>query len=251
MTRYTNVLFALASLMATAAIPAAVSAQAPPAPTQSQPAPIQRDYAANPTNTPPPPPPAPRVTRSEPAQGIWVRSAAGTTVTTVTATADTTELRVTQGVANVEVHRPAPNSQILVDLPGGQVALLKDGFYTANAATNTFRVLQGEADAYVGAGNTPIVVKEDHAVTLAAGAHSVSFAPQDARADILPIPPRTNHGEFGPAPYPYPYGFYPYYAYGWGYPYGYPYGYGYPFGFGLGFAYYGGFGGYRGFGFRR
>ncbi len=43
------------------------------------------------------------------------------------------------------------NSELLVDLPGGQVSLLKDGFYTFNADTQTVRVLKGEADAYPGA----------------------------------------------------------------------------------------------------
>ena len=237
-------LFALASL----ALPAVILAQVAPPPMQSQPAPIQRDTPANPGALTPMPPP-PRVTRSEPAPGVWVRSAPGTSVTTISATADKTELRVDHGVADVEVHHPAPNSQILVDLPGGQVALIKDGFYTFNAGTNTARVLQGEADAFVGASNAPIVLKEDHAVTLAGSPHATGFAPQDARGDILSAGPRRGPSEPGFAPYPYTYGYpyYPYPYYAWGYPYG------YPFGFGLGFGYYGGwgFGGYRGFGFRR
>jgi len=241
MTSHKFLLLALASL----AVPALTLAQMAPPPPQSQPAPIQRDTPADPGAPNRMPPPPPRVTRSEPAPGVWLRSAPGSSVTTVSATADKTELRVDRGVANVEVHHPAPNSQILVDLPGGQVALVKDGFYTFNAATNTARVLQGEADAFVGASNAPIVLKEGHAVALAGSAHATSFAPQDARADILSTGPRRGPGEPGFAPYPYGYPYYPYYA--WGYPY---YGYGYPFGFGFGFGYYGGFG-YRGFGFRR
>ena len=71
---------------------------------------------------------------------------------TVSADAKGTEMRITHGVANVSVHHPEnKDARILVDLPGGQTALLKDGLYTFNADTNTVRVLKGEADAYPGA----------------------------------------------------------------------------------------------------
>lgn len=207
-------------------------------------------------NAPPPPP----ITESQPAQGIYLRSAPHADVQTVAKDANRTELRVEHGVVNVSVHHPVSNSQILVDLPGGQTALLKDGFYTFNAETNTVRVLKGEAQAFPG--NKPdskaIKVKEDHSVTFTGpDARAVEFVPEQARADVLPNGHREG-GDYGTEPYsdrPHGDGFYGG-SYAWDYPYGWgpgwgywgdPYwGYGYPFGFG--FGYYGGFG-YRG-GFR-
>jgi len=225
----------------------------------------------------PPQPPAPPPTAlSSPSPGIWVRSAPGAEVKTVATTADSIELRVDKGLANVSIRHPKENEQILVDLPGGQVALFKDGTYTFNATTNTFRVLEGEAAAFPAADTKakPLTVKEDHAVVFgASNLKSSEFAPFQAQADILPAAPgshepgyRPGFGYYGRGPYgpayaygPYsgwgPYGDgyygYPYYAYG--YPYGAFGGWGYPYGFGLGI----GFGGYwgggfgRGFGFRR
>ena len=84
---------------------------------------------------------------AQPAPGVFVRSDVNNGVTTVHSSSTDTELRVVQGRANITVHHPADGSRILVDLPGGQVSLLKDGLYTFNAATNTVRVLHGEAEA--------------------------------------------------------------------------------------------------------
>jgi uncharacterized membrane protein YgcG len=185
------------------------------------------------------------VQRSQPAQGIYVSSRG--MVTTVSATADRTELRVDRGVVNISVHHPEKHSLILVDFAGGQVDLIKDGFYTFNAQTKTFRVLMGEAEAYPTPQTNvkPIKVKEDHAITFGLPTfHSVEFEPFQASGDLLPREYADNHGD-GPGYYAYgPYaGFYgygyPYYAYdypfwGWGYP-------------GFGFGYYGGYyGGFRG-----
>jgi hypothetical protein len=220
---------------------------------------------------PQPMPQAPKINQMQPAQGIFVRSAADAAVTKVSATGDTTELRVEHGLANVSVRHPADNSQILVDLPGGQVALEKDGLYTFNANSNTVRVLQGEAAAFPnGSGKDAkgITLKEDRALSFAGpNPKATDSYPAQSRADLLPGGQRPYNAEpdYG---YAYGPGYYraPYYAYGYGYeyPYGYPYapyyaydypywGYGYPFGFGLGFGYYGGFGGrFGGFrGFRR
>jgi hypothetical protein len=244
-----------------AALSTAAFAQDPaPLPTQP-PAPIVHRYA------PDQPSPPPRIALTSPAAGVWVRSAPGAEVKTVSSTGDSIELAVTKGLVNIMLRQPKENEQILVDLPGGQVALFKDGVYTFNAATSTFRVLQGEAAAYpaADANAKPLTVKEDHAVVFGAGnLRTTEFAPFQARADILPAGPDGRVYEpgyyYGPGYYgreyaygpygywgPYGDGFYaaPYYA--WGYPYagwggwGYPYGYG----FGIGFGY--GFGGYRGF----
>lgn len=203
------------------------------------------------------------IASAQPAPGVWVRVGHNGSVRAVAVGDKTVELRVERGVANVTVHHPADDSQILVDLPGGQTSLLKDGLYTFNAATNTVRVLHGEADAYPGSkpGQTekPIKVKEDHAVVFTGPqVKSVGFEPYQARTDLIPSPGYGGgygyRGEPAYAPYgPYGYGPYGDGYYGWGYPYawGYPYGWGYPFGWGFGFGYYGGFGGFGGFRGRR
>jgi hypothetical protein len=263
-------------------VAAAALAQDPaqaPAPTQDA-APIVHQYAPNQQYAPgypgrrvapPQAPRTPQIAVTSPSPGIWVRSAPGAEVKTVATTADSIELRVDKGLANVSIRHPKENEQILVDLPSGQVALFKDGAYTFNAATNTFRVLEGEAAAFPAsdAKAKPLTVKEDHAVVFGAGnLHATEFAPFQAQADILPAgaagrEPGYGYGEYGPGyrpgPYAYGPGYAPAYAYGpygdgyYGYPYyayGYPYGawggWGYPYGFGLGIS----FGGYWGGGFR-
>jgi hypothetical protein len=192
----------------------------------------------------------PTTITSQPAQGVFVRSEQGTGVETVAASKDTVELRLTHGKANVTVHQPAENTAILVDMPGGQVSLLKDGLYTFNAEANRVSVLVGEARAFPSADKDDkgIKVKEDHQLVLAGNdPHSTDVGPYQARVDLLP---NGNHGEpyragypgAGYAPY---YGFYgepygyPYYAWDYGYPY---YGWGVPLGIGFGFGYYGGWG---------
>jgi hypothetical protein len=214
-----------------------------------QAAPIVRAYpdqngAAN-TNS------ARTITSSHPIAGVALRVDANTGVETVSADAKGTELRITHGVADVSVHHPEnKDARILVDLPGGQTALLKDGLYTFNADTNTVRVLKGEGVAYPGAAVDGIKVKEDHQFVFAAAASKATESSRDELlADYLPSNNRNGDGAgragygagYGPGYGPYGDGFY-------GYPYGYPYGYGfgYPYGFGLGFGYFGGFGGFRG-----
>jgi hypothetical protein len=191
---------------------------------------------------------------AEPTNGIWLRVGQNSSVRAVAVDPSHTEIRVEHGIANISVHHPEHGAEILVDLPGGQTGLLKDGLYTFNADTNTVRVLKGEADAFV-ASNTnakPIKVKEDHSLTFSGpNVRSVEFMPLQARADLVPYVggpasdgPNPGYSYYGYGPYGgdvYP-GYYPYYAYGWGYPY---YGWGYP-GFGLGL----GFGGFYGGGFR-
>ena len=203
----------------------------------------------------------PQVNSTQPIPGVWLRSESGASLKTVSADANGTEIRVEHGKANVQVFHPAGNTQILVDLPGGQTSLIKDGLYTFNADTDTVAVVRGEMDAYPGGNNQskPIKVKEDHELALTGNTKPVEVDPRQIAADILPgqrgmgedyngngYGPGYGYGAYGDGPYypPYPY---PYYAYGWGNPY---YGYGYPFGFGLGFGYYGGFRGGYGGGFR-
>ena len=229
---------------------------------QSQPAPIVRSGGAAIANTPAPAVrKADPVTYSQPAAGVYLSVAPHAGVTTVAATPGHTELRVDHGVANVNVHQSQQDAEILVDMPGGQVSLLKDGLYTFNADTKTFRVLHGEAVAYAAANTNGkgVKVKEDHQVVFgAARLRSVETEPYTERTDLLPVEGFTRggggygfRGAPGYAPYYYGpygdafYGGYPYYGYYDGF-YGYPYGfYGYPY-LGFGFGYYGGFGGFRG-----
>jgi len=194
--------------------------------------------------------------QTNPAPGVILRVGMQSAVREVSSDAEKLELRVERGVANVNVHDPAKGKLILVDLPGGQTQLLKNGLYTFNAETNTARVLKGEALAFrEGAPDAkPLKVKEYHKFVFnGTDAKTHEFVPYEASVDLLPGPegPRAAPG-YGYGAYAYgPYGdgFYgaPYWAYGYpGYPF-YPYGYGfYPYGVGLGFTYYGGFHGYYG-----
>lgn len=249
MPRYLALLLALATLSATAQTPVARVADPDTSSyLQSQPAPIQRNAPG-------------AITSTRPIPGVVVRADQNGAIQTISS-GNPTEIRLDHGRANISVRHPENGSQILVDLPGGQTALLKDGFYTFNADTNTVRVLKGEAKAFPGQDAKPIKVKEYHQLVLAGpNPRSIEVDPYQARADLLPTnrarAPRYGEGFNGDGPYGdgygyYPYdGYYPYYAYGYPYGfYGYPYGYGYPFGFGIGFGFRGGFGGFRGGGFR-
>ena len=206
-----------------------------------------------------------QVTQTQPIPGVLVRVGANGSVKAISADSNGTEVRVERGLANISVRQPTANSELLVDLPGGQVSLLKDGIYTFNADTNTVRVLKGEADAYpgpIGPGVKGIKVKEYREVAFGAAPGSiraVDVNPEEARADLLPVSggngePARGYGYRGYGYVPYGDGYYGYpypaYAgYAWGYPgwgFGYPYGYG--FGVGVGFGYYGGFRG--GYGYR-
>ena len=219
---------------------------------QSQPAPIVR---AAPHSIPP------GITSTQPIAGVWLQTEPSSATTVVSADATRTEIRIDRGRANVQVHHPADNTQILVDLPGGQTTLLKDGVYTFNAETNTVRVLKGEAEVYPGTANStakPVKVKEEHELSFAAGGaiKAKEVNQEQLFADLLPGPGRPGNegygGGYGYGPYgdgnpywrPYPYGFYPYVSDGWGEPWG--WGYPYPYyGLGIGFGYYGGFRGGR------
>lgn len=224
--------------------------------TQPQPAPIVHAYAdqngsAYPNSNPQAS--SRRVISTQPIPGIWLRVDPSTSVQTVSADAKGTEIRVVHGIANVSVHHPGQGARILVDLPGGQISLLKDGMYTFNADTNIVRVLKGEADAFAGSAVKGIKVKEDHQFTLAAaanGSRPVEVSRDELMSDYLTGgngDPRGGEGYGRPGYGPYGDGFYGYPPLAYGY-YGYPYGWGYPYGYGLGlgFGYYGGFGGFRG-----
>jgi len=302
---------ALVSLLASAAALNAQSAGTPPDATSQPAAPIVRAYQNAPAYPAPQANPAPdpqsgpapdgsrapmlrrgrrfdqptaQIVDSQPISGVWLRYDTQSGVRTISATPKAAEIRLEHGRLNVNVHQPAQHTAILVDLPGGQTSLLKDGLYTFNADTNTVRVLHGEAAAFpstpgtsgtgtsapgtTASANAPaptpatergIKIKENHELAFTPGSlKSVDAYPYELAADLLPLGNgdgriyANNSGEDGP--YGYPYSAYPYYAAGWG-AYDYPgyYGYGYPLAYGVGFGYYGGFRGgygYRG-GFRR
>ncbi|HEV2577975.1 MAG TPA: hypothetical protein VGU25_12265 [Acidobacteriaceae bacterium] len=210
--------------------------------------------------------------QATPIEGVILRVGPQSKVREVSSDAQKLELRVEHGLANVNVHKPAKDTIILVDLPGGQTQILKDGLYTFNAETNTARVLKGEALAFPAGGAAdakPMKVKENNKIVYSGTKERPhEFVPYEASADILPgrgygergggMAPGFGYGPYGDGFYPYyAYGYpgwgYPYYPYGY-YPYGYgfyPYGYGfYPYGFGLGFTYFGGGYGFHGGGFR-
>lgn len=254
MPKQTALLLALATLSATTILQAQSPDPAGPASaslSQSQntpqPAPIERgSYSASGYNTYTVAFAAGQVlapTRgtasAQPVPGILVRVARNSSVRAVNVTGPV-ELKVERGLVNVNVHHPANNVQILVDLPGGQTSLIKDGLYTFNASTNTVRVLKGEAVTFP-PNQKQVKVKEDHSVTLAGPTvKSVEFDPYQARADLIPYAANASYGTYGEGFYGD--GYYPYYAYGYPYDWGY-YGYGYPYAFGLGFGFYGGWGG--------
>ena len=189
--------------------------------------------------------------------GVFVRVGRGSDVRAITLTNENTELRVERGVANISVHSAIKHSQILIDLPGGQVNLIKDGFYTFNANTNTVRTLKGEAYAYPGTGNMqakPIKVKEEHAVIFnGPDIRAFEFDPFEARADLIPYArmegPEGYQGGGG-AYYGGPYAGYPYYDYGYPYYWGLydPFYFGFGWGgyWGGGYGWRGGYGGYHG-----
>ena len=280
----------------------ASSGPAEPSYTQSQPAPIERAYP-NPTysnrsyqnraydqaqrpydQNPGPygqPMPAP-VTLSpggtisaaetpltaHPIPGVILRVAPSSSVKEVSSSAERLELRIESGIANVDVHDPQKDIVLLVDLPGGQTQLLKNGLYTFNAATNTARVLKGEARAFPASASKAesMKVKEYNKIEFGKDTKPHEFVPQQAIADLIPTPrnseqnggtgygygrgygyrPGYGYGPYGDGFYGYPYGYYPYYGfaepYPWG-PWGYPYGF-YP-SIGIGFGYFGGFHGGR------
>ena len=247
--------------------PPADSSQQAQSETQSQPAPIERSWSG-PVVPQAPPPSA--VANAQVIPGLLLHVGNISNVTEIAKSAERVELRVNRGIANLTVHDPAKDILILVDLPGGQTQLLKNGLYTFNAETNTVRVLKGEAQAFPGdvASNKdekPVKIREDHKLVFGGErVRAEEFMPQEARADLVlggggaRALARSEGYGYGYGPYgdgfygypPYPYAYpYPYYAYA--YPWGWaPYGY-YPFGVGLGFGYYGGFrGGFHGGGFR-
>ena len=205
----------MVTLSATAAVSLAQDAS-PAAPessqtssqtTQVQPAPIVRD-PANPSTAStyttalvagqtlaPTTGPA----SAQPNAGIFVRVGDRSSVRAITVDPQNTELSVLHGVANISVHQPVPHAQILIDLPGGQTALVKDGFYTFNANTNTVRVLKGEAFAYPGTktNQKPIKIKEDHAVVLSGPrVKAFGFDPFEARADLIPYPAQAGASNY-------------------------------------------------------
>ena len=160
-----------ATLSAASAVCAAQTADQPGQATpnsveQQQAAPIERAYpnhayARGPIPQPMEPAEAPPLTmapgqtispkteaNARPIEGVLLRVGAESSVKEVSSDASKLELSVERGLVNVNVHDPDKDILILVDLPGGQTQVLKNGLYTFNAETNTARVLKGEALAF-------------------------------------------------------------------------------------------------------
>jgi uncharacterized membrane protein YgcG len=257
MPKFTSLLLALTLTTVTSAAFAQnddpQSGQMSNPPMQSQPAPIERngdnpnDYNTSPAKlTPGQLLTVGRGSASAiAAPGVFVRIGRGSSLRAVTLTNENTVLKLERGIANISVHSAIKHAQILIILPGGETNLIKDGFYTFNANTNTVRTLKGEAWGYPGTNTQakPIKIKENHAVIYSGpDIRSFEFDPFEARTDLIPY----GQGMGYPAPSPGYYGPYAGYPY---YDYGYPYywGYYYPFYFGWGWGWGGGYyGGYRG-----
>lgn len=166
-----------------------------------------------------------------PIEGVLLRVGAGSSVKEVASDAQKLELSVERGLVNVNVRDPNKDMLILVDLPGGQTQVLKNGLYTFNAETRTARVLKGEALAFPAAAvDKPIKVKEYNKVVFSGtDVRSKEFYPEEARTDLLRGPRIGPQGDGNPGDLygygPYGDGFYgyaPYPYYGYGYPYGSP-----------------------------
>lgn len=82
--------------------------------------------------------------------GIFLRVGSNSTVRMVTPNLTQTEIKLEQGRANVEVDQLYPQNRILIDLPSGQVQILKKGFYAFDARASTVSVFDGQANAYPG-----------------------------------------------------------------------------------------------------
>ena len=184
-----------------------------------------------------------------PATGVFLRVAQGGSVRVVELSDVELELDVTHGVANIAIHNSVKGAEFLIDLPGGQTDLIKDGFYTFNANTDTMRVLKGEAYAYPGdhMNRKPIKIKEKHAIYFnGPSSHVFEFDPNEVTGDLVPFgpPPQAGQGQYGSGGYmPYgsgePYDWYQNgYPYWWSYPYwwdpGWDWGWGLGWGWGWG-----------------
>jgi len=136
-----------------------------------------------------------------PATGVFLRVAQDSNVRVVSLSDVQMELDVTKGVANVAVHNSVKGGELLVDLPGGQSDLVKDGFYTFNADTDTMRVLKGEAYVYPGdhMQRKPMKIKEKHAIYFNGPAsHIFEFDPSEVTSDLVPFgpPAQASGGEY-------------------------------------------------------
>ncbi len=175
MVRQFRTIIAAAALTTVAAVCAAQAPQSQPDAAQHA-APIQRAYAGQyqsgerrvtlaPGETLSP---AANDATAIPIPGVLLRVGPHSSVREVSSDPQKLELSVESGVANINVHKPAKDVLILVDLPGGQTQLLKNGLYTFDAQTDTARVLKGEALAFpatqTASNDKPLKIKEDHKV---------------------------------------------------------------------------------------
>ena len=199
-----------------------------------------------------------------PATGVFLRVAQGASVRLDDLNDTELKLEVTRGVANVAIHNSVKNAELLVDLPGGETAMVKDGFYTFNASTDTMRVLKGEAYAYPSdhMSRKPIKIKEKHAIYYNGPQSKVfEFDPSEVVGDLVPFGPPQG-ASMGGGGFDDGYGNQ---AYGTGVPYDWylneePYWWSYPYwwdpgwdwGFGLGWGWgWRGWGGWGGYGWGR
>lgn len=209
--------------------------------------------------------------------GVFLRVGAESTLEMVSPDLMHTEVRLTRGLAEVEVNRIAPENRILVDLPGGQTQLMERGLYRFDAESGLVRVFDGKASVYPGADLSadihPIDVKGGRELVLSAsGATPRKFDKGHVEDDLYRWGIQRskflgaeyeggggNYSGYSSGDYPgyssayypsYSFGYYSGYSSGWygGGPYWGPFGYGFPSPYafyGGGFSYGGGWG--RGF----
>jgi hypothetical protein len=203
--------------------------------------------------------------------GIFLRVGANSTVRMISPNLTQTEIRLEQGRANVEVDQIFQQNRILIDLPNGQVQIMKKGLYTFDAGSSAIGVFDGQANVYPGsdlqADVKPVEVKGSRRLALTGDDQKPQrFNKNEAQDDLYKWGSLRSQylGEANlslASEYAGSAGFYP----GWywaGGPYGYtwlpgsglswnPYGYGfyspyYVYGYGRGFyGYRGGYYGYR------
>lgn len=102
--------------------------------------------------------------------GVFLRAGENSTVKLISPDLLNTQVELDRGRADVEVDEIHPRNNLQVIVAGAGTRLLKNGLYAFDADNRSFRVFKGEAELQEQAnGPTPIKVKGDREVQLAAG----------------------------------------------------------------------------------
>ncbi len=82
--------------------------------------------------------------------GVFLRLGNDTTVKMISPDLTHTEIQLERGRATVEADQIYKQNRILINQPGGQTQILKNGLYEFDAANSTVRVFDGKAAVYPG-----------------------------------------------------------------------------------------------------